>query len=102
MARTGSPTLASAGRRIAGLRARLTTTPGRLRLAVVLLAVGAIAFGVVAASAASTRRQAAHAVATETEPLLVEAEGLYASLSDADATAATTFLTGGLEPIGRR
>jgi hypothetical protein len=80
----------------------LTTTPGRLRLAVVLLAVGTIAFGVVAASATSTRRQAAHAVATETEPLLVEAEGLYASLSDADATAATTFLISGLEPIGRR
>jgi hypothetical protein len=102
MARTASPALASVGRRIEGLQARLTTTPGRLRLAAVLIAIGAIAFGVVAASAASTRRQAAGAVATETEPLLVEAEGLYASLSDADATAATTFLTGGLEPIGRR
>jgi uncharacterized protein with PQ loop repeat len=73
-----------------------------LRLAAGLIAVGAIAFGVVAAGSASTRRQAAHAVATETEPRLVEAEGLYASLSDADATAVTTFLIGGLEPSGRR
>jgi hypothetical protein len=102
MARADSPALASAGRRIERIQARLTTTPGRLRLAAVLIAVGAIAYGVVAASAAGTRRQAAHAAATEAEPLLVEAEGLYASLSDADATAATTFLTGGLEPIGRR
>jgi hypothetical protein len=102
MAQTASPTLASAERRIEGLRARLTTTPGRLRLAAVLLAFGAIAFGALAASAVSTRLQAAHSVATDTEPLLVTAEGLYASLSDADATAATTFLTGGLEAPAQR
>jgi hypothetical protein len=102
MARTASPTLASAGRRIEGLRARLTTSPGRLRLAAVLLAFGAIAFGALAASAVSARLQAAHSVATDTEPLLVTAEGLYASLSDADATAATTFVTGGLEAPAQR
>ena len=87
---------------IKGIQERLTTTPGRLRLAAVLLAVGAIVFGALAGSAVSARRQAAHSVATDTEPLLVTAEGLYASLSDADATAATTFLTGGLEPPARR
>jgi hypothetical protein len=73
-----------------------------LRLAAVLLVFGAIAFGALAASAVSARRQAAHSVATDTEPLLVTAEGLYASLSDADATAATTFLTGGLEAPAQR
>lgn len=102
MAQTASPALASAGQWIKGIQARLTTTPGRLRLAAALLAVGAIVFGALAASAVSARRQAAHSVATDTEPLLVAAEGLYASLSDADATAATTFLTGGLEPPARR
>jgi hypothetical protein len=102
MARTASPALASAGRRIEGIRARLTTTPGRLRLAAVVLVFGAIVFGALAASAVSTRLQAAHSVATDTEPLLVTAEGLYASLSDADATAATTFLTGGLEAPAQR
>jgi hypothetical protein len=84
------------------MQARLQTTPGRLWLAAALLAVGAIVFGALAASAVSARRQAAHSVATDTEPLLVTAEGLYASLSDADATAATTFLTGGLEPPAQR
>ena len=81
---------------------RLTTTPGRLRLAAVLLVLGTIVFGAIATSAVSTRREAAHSVATDTEPLLVTAEGLDASLSDADATAATTFLTGGLEPPAQR
>jgi hypothetical protein len=102
MARTASPALASAGRWIEGLQARLRRTPGRLRLAAVLLALGAIVFGALAASAVSARRQATHSAATDTEPLLVTAEGLYASLSDADATAATAFLTGGLEPPARR
>jgi hypothetical protein len=77
-------------------------TPGRLRLAAVLLALGAIVFGTLAASAVGSRRAAAHSAASDTEPLLVAAEGLYASLSDAEATAATTFLTGGLEPPARR
>lgn len=84
------------------LRARLRTTPGRLRLAAAVLALGAIAFGVAMATAAASRKQAADAVATRTGPLLVEADGLYASLSDADATATTTFLIGGLEPVSRR
>jgi hypothetical protein len=102
MVQTSTAALASAGRRVEGIRARLTTTPGRLSLAAVLVAVGAIVFGVLAASAVSARHQAAQSVATDTEPLLVAAEGLYASLSDADATAATTFLTGGLEAPVRR
>jgi hypothetical protein len=102
MARTASPMLASARRRIEELRARSSTTPGRLRLAAALVVAGAIVFGALAASAVSARSQAAHSVETDTEPLLVTAEGLYASLSDADATAATTFLTGGLEPPARR
>ena len=84
------------------LRARLRTTPGRLRLAAVVLALAAVAFGVAMATAAASRKEAADAVAARTEPLLVEADGLYASLSDADATATTTFLIGGLEPVSRR
>jgi hypothetical protein len=73
-----------------------------MRLATLVLALAAIGFGVVMATAAASRRQAADAVATRTEPLLVEADGLYSSLSDADATATTTFLIGGLEPAARR
>jgi hypothetical protein len=84
------------------LRWRLTTTPGRMRLTAAVLALAAIVLGIVAASAASSRRDAAHAVASTSEPQLLQAENLYASLSDADATAATTFLTGGFETASLR
>ena len=84
------------------VRARLTRTPGRLRLAAIVLALAAVVFGAIAVTVAANRRTAAESVATRSEPQLVRAEGLYASLSDADATAATTFLTGGIEPPARR
>ena len=48
------------------LRARLRTTPGRLRLAAGVLALAAIAFGIAMATAAASREQAADAVATRT------------------------------------
>jgi hypothetical protein len=87
---------------LAWVRERLTTTPGRLALASAAVIVGAVCFGVVAGTAGRSRERAAQAVRTETEPLLVEAVRLYAALSDANATATTTFLTGGLEPPARR
>jgi hypothetical protein len=81
---------------------QLATTPGRLRLAAALLALGAIAFGALAARAADTRRQAVRSVAT-TEPLLVDAVDLSAGLSDVHAIAAFSFLVGGTEPaLSRR
>jgi hypothetical protein len=61
-----------------------------------------VVFGIVATSVATSRRDAARSVSASSEPQLVRAESLYASLSDADATAATTFLTGGVEPATRR
>jgi len=63
---------------------------------------GAVIFGTVAAAAEHSRAQAAQAVRSETEPLLVHAANLYTALSDANATATTTFLHGGLEPPARR
>ena len=81
---------------------RLATTPGRLRLAAALLALGTIAFGALAARAADTRRQAVGSVAA-TEPLLVDAVDLSAGLSDVHAIAALSFLVGGTEPaLARR
>jgi hypothetical protein len=59
-------------------------------------------FGIVATTAAVSRRDAARSIASSSEPQLVRAESLYAALSDADATAATTFLTGGIDPPARR
>ena len=96
------PMLAPVARQIERVRVHSTTSPGRLQLVATVLILSAIVFAALAISAESARRAAAHSIATDTEPLLVTAEGLYASLSDADATAASTFLTGGLEAPGRR
>lgn len=84
------------------LRRRAITTPGKLAVVSMLVVAGALCFGVVATLAERSRSAAAHAARTQTEPLLVQAVTLYSSLSDANATATTTFLTGGLEPPQRR
>jgi hypothetical protein len=78
------------------------TTPGKLTLLAVLVVAGAICFGVIATVAEHSRAQAAQAARTQTEPLLVQSVNLYTALSDANATATTTFLKGGLEPPARR
>jgi hypothetical protein len=92
-----------ARRSLAGLvRGRMTTTPGRLRLLGLTIVAAAILAAGVMAAAAAARHAASAAAASQTEPLMVQAEGLYASLSDADATAARTFLIGGAEPAGLR
>jgi hypothetical protein len=83
------------------IRRRLATTPGRLRLAGALLALGAIAFGALTAHAADTRRHAVRSVAT-TELLLRAAVDLSARLSDAHAIAASSFLIRGTEPAPAR
>src|SRR5689334_18139163 len=82
--------------------ARLRSTPGRLWLLGVAILVVAIAGAVVAAGATASRREAARTAATTDEHELALAAQLYGVLSDADATAASTYLTGGLEPPARR
>ncbi len=86
----------------AWVREQLTTTPGRLALVSIAVVVGAVCFGAMALVAGQARSRAVHSAKTDTEPLLAEAANLYASLSDANATATTTFLVGGLEPPARR
>jgi hypothetical protein len=84
------------------LRARVATTPGRLTLISVLVVVSAVCFGVVATAAEHSRAHAAQAAKASTERLLAQAATLYTKLSDANATATTTFLKGGLEPLALR
>ena len=88
--------------RIRRLRAKAATTPGRLRIAMATVVLVTLPAGLAIGSLTTVRRNAADAVATRDEPLMVGADRLYASLSDADATAATTFLRGGAEPAELR
>jgi hypothetical protein len=99
----GTVTPAPAVRR-AGWRSRLegATTPARLRLLLALLILLSLAWGVLAALTADQHASAAADVVAVSEPLSLDAEQIYTSLSDADATAASAFLAGGLEPAEAR
>ena len=99
----GPVTTAPAVRR-AWWRSRLegATTPARLRLLLALLILLSLAWGVLAALTADQHASAAADVVAVSEPLSLDAEQIYTSLSDADATAASAFLAGGLEPAAAR
>jgi hypothetical protein len=78
------------------------TTPARLRLLLALLILLSLAWGVLAALTADQHASAAADVVAVSEPLSLDAEQIYTSLSDAGATAANAFLAGGLEPTKAR
>ena len=85
-------------------RSRLdrAATPARLRLLLALMVLLSLAWGVLAALTADQHASAAADVVAVSEPLSLDAEQIYTSLSDADATAANAFLAGGLEPAAAR
>ena len=81
---------------------RARTTPARLRLLLIGLVVLCLAWGAVAAWVVSQRSSGANDVVGTSEPLSLDGQRIYRALSDADATAASAFLSGGLEPIAAR
>ena len=85
-------------------RSRLegATTPTRLGLLLAVLIVLSLVWGVLAGLTASQHAAAAADVVAVSEPLSLDAEQIYTSLSDAGATAASAFLAGGLEPAQAR
>ena len=86
-------------RRVPAQPFRATTTPGKLRLLLIGLVSLSLIWGAVAAWTASQHASAAGDVVATSEPLSLDGQRIYRSLSDADATAATAFLSGGLEPL---
>jgi hypothetical protein len=73
-------------------------TPARLRFAAVAIAVLALLTGLVGALAATERQSATAAAWQNAEPLMVTAQAVDTSLSDADTIAAASFLRGRVEP----
>jgi hypothetical protein len=73
-------------------------TPGKLRLLLVGLVLLSLAWGAVAAWVVDQRASGAGDVVSISEPLSLDGQQIYRALSDADATAASAFLSGGLEP----
>jgi hypothetical protein len=66
------------------------------------LVVLCLVWGGVAAWVVSQRASGAGNVVGTSEPLSLDGQQIYRSLSDADATAASAFLSGGLEPFAAR
>jgi hypothetical protein len=89
-------------RRVPAQFLRATATPARLRLLLVGLVVLCLAWGAAAAWAVSQHASAAADVVGTSEPLSLDAQQIYRSLSDANATEASAFLSGGLEPLAAR
>ena len=86
-------------RRVTGLA---RSTPGRLSLIVLVLVVASLASGALTTWSVVRQERAPEDLATRSEPLSHAAQEVYRSLQDADATAASAFLSGGLEPAQLR
>ena len=78
------------------------TTPGKLRVTMVVLVLGVLLSGGVGAYAADVRADATRDIAERIEPLNADVTTLYRSLAAADATVTSGFLSGSLEPTGVR
>jgi hypothetical protein len=79
--------------------ARPAGTPAILRALLVSLTLTALAWGAVGAWTVGQHSSAAAEVVTTSEPLSLDAQQLYQSLSDADVTATTAFLAGPPLPL---
>ena len=74
------------------------STPELYRLVAAALVVLGLGAGAAALVTERDRSSVAAGIVSVSGPLSVDAQELYRSLSDADATAATAFLTNGVEP----
>ena len=98
----GQPPGASPGASPGARRRVARTTPTRLRLLMIGLLLVSLAWGAVGAWAVSQHASAAQDVVSTSEPLSLSAQQMYRSLSDADVTATTAFLSGPFEPLAAR
>jgi hypothetical protein len=84
------------------LQARARSTPGRLVVLMTVVLALALAAGVAWVIGASHRSSLAGGVRSGSGQLAVQSQELYRALSDADATAASAFLSSGAEPADLR
>ncbi|MFS8102775.1 hypothetical protein LFM09_37170 [Lentzea alba] len=86
-------------RRVTGLA---RSTPGRLSLIIVVLVLASLVSGAFTTWSVNRQATALEDLSTRSEPLAHAAQEVYRALQDADATAASAFLSGGLEPVQLR
>jgi hypothetical protein len=76
----------------------LRATPGRMALVAVVLVAALLAVGATSSKTVSDRQGQLETLRSHTEPLADAAQRIYGALSFANTTAATAFLSGGVEP----
>src|SRR4029078_13733076 len=76
----------------------LRATPGRMALVAVVLVVALLAVGATASKTVSDRQGQLESLRSHTEPLADAAQRIYGAVSFANTTAATAFLSGGVDP----
>jgi hypothetical protein len=96
------PTRPTRAERITELGELARTTPGVLSLLTVALVLVSVLVGVFSAVGVQARASALDDLAQRSGPLSVAAQQIYRSLSDADATATSAFLSAGAEPAELR
>ncbi|AZG47501.1 hypothetical protein [Gordonia insulae] len=79
------------------LRHYAVTSPGKLVIILVLLAIMCVATGLYASTTLEKRTETLREMIDHTEPLAEASQVLYSSLSIADAAANSAFISGGLE-----
>lgn len=84
--------------RVGELRELAKTTPGVLIVFTVALVLVSVLVGLLTVVRVQSRALALDDLAARSGPLSIAAQDLYRSLSDADATANSAFLSQGLEP----
>jgi hypothetical protein len=89
-------------RRAMGRVAGTSTTPERLRRVEAVLVVAALVLGALGVLGGMARADAVRDARTRIAALTTGAADLYQSLADADAMAATGYVSGGLEPAALR
>ncbi|WP_026360629.1 hypothetical protein [Amycolatopsis nigrescens] len=86
------------GQAVRGVMDFARTTPGRLSVIAVGLALLALITGLVGTFEVQGKKNTINELIDHREPLAAAAQQVYRSLSDADATAASGFLSTGTEP----
>jgi hypothetical protein len=90
------------GNAVRGIIRSAATTPGRLSVIAVGIALLALLTGLVGTISAQDKKDTINGLIDHREPLAAAAQQVYRSLSDADATAASAFLSTGTEPPALR
>jgi hypothetical protein len=84
------------------LRSASSTTPGRLTVSMVGLILLSVLTGIVGLVTIQDKANTLDDLVNHREPVNAAAQQIYRSLSDADATAASAFLAGAIEPAADR